>query len=186
MCLPFGHHFTATIGIVALVALFHRPPYKRVTTEPRGCLITHYQALCRFFWSLGSALVSFYQSRQCPTPSVGRTFHVRRRAARLSLGCKVTLLRPKAGGSAGSITLDLRPIGTRRYMQLVGYPVTRRGRLQMSPYFPTFAPVGGRSIRTNMRRPSRPSRRLSLSYEPRRGLVCRLRSGRLSRLLSRP
>ena len=86
---------------------------------------------------------SLCQCRQCPTPSVGRTFHVRRRAARLSLGCKVTLLQPQAGGSAGSITLDLRPIDTRRYMQLVGYPVTRRGRLQMSPYCPRLRPWAG-------------------------------------------
>ena len=44
--------------------------------------------LRRFFGSLGSALNSFCQSRQCPTPSVGRVFRSR------WLGTFSPILRP--------------------------------------------------------------------------------------------
>lgn len=46
-------------------------------------------ALCRFFWSLGSALIPFCQSRQCPTPSVGHGFRPWWPCARCPTAAKV-------------------------------------------------------------------------------------------------
>ena len=93
--------------------------------------------LCRFFWSLGSALIPFCQCRQCPTPSVGHGFRPWWPCARCPTAAKVLYC------SRGGLKGWARYVGPDVFFgQLVGYPVQPRGGLTVAP-LPTFAPVGG-------------------------------------------
>lgn len=154
---PFWSHFAATTGIGALVALFHRPPYKRVTTEPRGCLITHYQTLIRFFWSLGLALVSFCQGLQVSPAFKGPRFPSVVALRSVAHGCKGALLQPWRAQGRGSVR---RP---RRYGAIGWLSATASGEActwwHVAHVYVRGRAGGGLKLQTNRRRLARLARR---------------------------